>query len=85
MDLHNIHSAIQPYWERLKLSPKQKLFTKFFTVGVLMAFGAAGVISGVFLLGLMVASQSIIGIIISALSVSFGAGFVIAGYLWFTL
>jgi hypothetical protein len=85
MQLLHIRSRIRPYWEQLKLSPKQKLLLKFFGVGILMALGAAGVIAGLPLLALMVVAKSIVGIIVSALAVAFGAALVLAGYLWFTL
>jgi hypothetical protein len=85
MNLPDVRSRIRPYLNRLKLSPKQRLLSKFFCVGLLMAIGAAGVIAGLPLLGLMVASGMIVGVVLSAVSVAFGASLVVAGYIWFTL
>lgn len=85
MRLPDIRPGIERVYDRLKMSRRQQLFAKFFTVGLLMAVGAAGVIAGLPLLGLMIASESVVGVIICSLSVSFGAAFCLAGYLWFTL
>jgi hypothetical protein len=89
MRLSDIGSGISDYsrsvLSRVTFSAKQVLFAKFFLVGLAMAFGAGGVIAGFPLLGLMVMEQAIIGIIISALTISLGAMITIGGYLWFTL
>jgi hypothetical protein len=85
MKLHNAWLQIVQLWEWLKLSPKQKLFVKFISVGILMSIGGAGIVAGLPLLAVMMLEYSVVGVIVSALSVSFGLALVVAGYLWFTI
>jgi VIT1/CCC1 family predicted Fe2+/Mn2+ transporter len=50
-----------------------------------MTIGAAGVIAGLPILLLMVlGTQSITGIVVSSLAISFGLALVLTGYFWFT-
>ena len=66
------------------LSPLTVLYLKMFVVALLMIIGLSGLISGLIIVTIMALSTNITGIIYSSLAISFGAGLLIGGYIWFT-
>lgn len=85
MELPDIRPHLRKLRARLTVSKRTKLLSKFVLFGLGMTIGAAGVIAGFPILLLMVlGTQSITGIVVSSLAISFGLALVLTGYFWFT-
>lgn len=88
MDTENIREWIRGVIadrpRRPFLSPEQRLLALIFTVGATMVLGGTGAVAGLVLLLLSAMSSSVVGVILSSLSLVGGAALVFAGYIWFT-
>lgn len=70
---------------RPTLTEKQRLAARILAVAALMVIGATGIMAGLPILALQIMAGSILGIVAASLSISTGAAFVFAGYIWFIL